>query len=202
MPQTARTESADALNSPSCWPSIKFQAPTQQNESSGTREKEQSMKGNKKVIEYLNKALRHELTAVNQYWLHYRLLDNWGYKVLAETWRKESIEEMQHADNLIQRIIFLDGSPNMQTLESLHIGKTVKAVLDSDLQAELSARSLYAEAATHCHSVKDYVTRDLFEQLMHDEEEHIDFLEIQIELVARIGLDLYAQHHIGEFDEN
>ena len=88
---------------------------------------------------------------MNQYWLHYRLLDNWGYKALAETWRKESIEEMQHADKLIERIIFLEGSPNMQTLESLHIGKTVKAVLDSDLQAELSARSLYAEAATHCH---------------------------------------------------
>src|SRR5882757_5250709 len=165
-------------------------------------EQEQSMKGDQKVIEYLNRALRHELTAVNQYWLHYRMLDNWGYKVLAKTWRKESIEEMQHADKLIQRIIFLDGSPNMQTLESLHIGKTVKAVLDSDLQAELSARSLFAEAATHCHQVKDHVTRDLFEQLMHDEEEHIDFLEIQIELVARIGLDLYAQHHIGEFDEN
>jgi bacterioferritin len=90
----------------------------------------------------------------------------------------------------------------MQTLESLHIGKTVKAVLDSDLQAELSAHSLYAEAATHCHSVKDYVTRDLFEQLMHDEEEHIDFLETQIELVARIGLELYAQRHIGELDED
>jgi len=122
MPQTARTESADALNSPSWRPNIKFQAPTQQNDSSVTREKEQSIKSDKKVIEYLNKALRHELTAVNQYWLHYRLLDNWGYKVLAKTWRKESIEEMQHADNLIQRIIFLDGSPNMQTLESLHIG--------------------------------------------------------------------------------
>src|SRR6267378_1548349 len=202
MPQTARTESADALNSRSCWPNIKFQAPTQQNDSSGTRKKEQSMKGDIKVIEYLNKALRHELTAVNQYWLHYRLLDNWGYKVLAKTWRKESIEEMQHADMLIERIIFLDGVPNMQTLESLHIGKTVKAVLDSDLQAELSARSLYAESATHCHSVKDYVTRDLFEQLMHDEEEHIDFLEIQIELVATIGLELYAQRHIGELDND
>ena len=160
------------------------------------------MKGDKKVIEYLNKALRHELTAVNQYWLHYRLLDNWGYKVLAKTWRKESIEEMQHADKLIERVIFLDGSPNMQTLESLHIGKTVKAVLDSDLQAELSAHSLYAEAATLCHSVKDYVTRDLFEQLMHDEEEHIDFLETQIELVARIGHELYSQRHIGELGED
>ena len=160
------------------------------------------MQGDKKVIEYLNKALRHELTAVNQYWLHYRLLDNWGYKVLAKTWRKESIEEMQHADKLIERIIFLDGSPNMQTLESLHIGKTVKAVLDSDLQAELSAHSLYAEAATHCHSVKDYVTRDLFEQLMHDEEEHIDFLETQIVLVERIGPELYSQRHIGELGED
>jgi len=170
----------------------------------GTRrgEKEQSMKGDQQAIEYLNKALRHELTAVNQYWLHYRLLDNWGYKVLAKTWRKESIEEMQHADKLIERIIFLDGSPNMQTLESLHIGKTVKAVLESDLHAELSAHTLYAEAATHCHSVKDYVTRDLFEQLMHDEEEHIDFLETQTELVARIGLELYAQRHIGEPDED
>jgi len=90
----------------------------------------------------------------------------------------------------------------MQTLESLHIGKTVKVVLDNDLQAELSAHSLYAEAATHCHSVKDYVTRDLFEQLMHDEEEHVDFLETQIELVARIGLELYAQRHIGKLDED
>jgi bacterioferritin len=95
------------------------------------------MKGDKKAIEYLNKALRHELTAVNQYWLHYRLLDNWGYKVLAKRWRKESIEEMQHADKLIERIIFLDGSPNMQTLESLHIGKTVKAVLDSRLASRI-----------------------------------------------------------------
>jgi bacterioferritin len=159
------------------------------------------MNGDRGVIEYLNKALRHELTAVNQYWLHYRLLDSWGYKVLARTWRKESIEEMQHADKLIERIIFLDGSPNMQTLESLHIGKTVKAVLDNDLQAELSARALYAEAATHCHSVADYVTRDLFEQLMHDEEGHIDFLETQGDLVARIGLELYAQRNIGELDE-
>ena len=159
------------------------------------------MKGNAKVIEYLNKALRHELTAVNQYWLHYRLLDNWGYKVLASQWRKESIEEMQHADRLIQRIIFLDGKPNMQTLESLRIGQTVKEVLDRDLQAETEARALYEEAATHCHSVKDYVTRGLFEQLMQDEEHHIDFLEIQLDLVAKLGLELYAQHHIGDLDE-
>jgi bacterioferritin len=160
------------------------------------------MKGNPKVIDYLNKALRHELTAVNQYWLHYRLLDNWGYKALAKQWRKESIEEMQHADKLIERIIFLDGNPNMQTLDSLRIGQTVKEVLDRDLQAETEARALYAEAATHCHSVKDYVTRGLFEQLMHDEEHHIDFLETQIDLVARLGLKLYAQRHIGEIEES
>ena len=160
------------------------------------------MKGNPKVVDYLNKALRHELTAVNQYWLHYRLLDNWGYKVLANQWRKESIEEMRHADKLIERIIFLDGNPNMQTLESLRIGQTVKEVLDRDLQAEMEARALYEEAATHCHSVKDYVTRELFEQLMHDEEHHIDFLETQIDLVAKLGLELYAQHQIGELDES
>jgi bacterioferritin len=159
------------------------------------------MKGDTKVIDYLNKALRHELTAVNQYWLHYRLLDNWGYKSLAKQWRKEAIEEMQHADKLIERIIFLDGFPNMQTLESLHIGQTVKEVLDRDLQAEMSARTLYEEAATYCHSAKDYVTRDLFEKLMADEEHHIDFLETQLDLVAKLGLELYAQHHIGEMGE-
>jgi bacterioferritin len=109
---------------------------------------------------------------------------------------------MWHADKLIERIIFLDGAPNMQTLDSLHIGKTVKAVLDHDLRDELSAHALYAEAATHCHSIKDYVTRDLFEQLLHDEERHIDFLETQIDLVAKIGLELYAQRHIGELGDD
>jgi bacterioferritin len=159
------------------------------------------MKGEPKDIEYFNKALRHELTAINQYWLHYRMLGNWGYKALAKQWRKESIEEMEHADKLVDRIIFLDGFPNMQVLDPLHIGQTVKEVLDCDLKAELSARALYEEAATHCHSVKDYVTRDLFEKLMADEESHIDFLETQLDLVAKLGLELYAQHHIGELEE-
>jgi bacterioferritin len=159
------------------------------------------MQGEPRVIEYLNKALRHELTAVNQYWLHYRLLDNWGYKDLAKQWRKESIEEMEHADKLIDRIIFLDGFPNMQVLDPLHIGQNVKEVLDCDLAAEMHARELYQEAATHCHSVKDYVTRDLFEKLMSDEEHHIDFLETQIDLVDKLGVQLYAQHHIGEMGE-
>ncbi len=133
------------------------------------------MKGDARVIEYLNRGLRHELAAINQYWLHYRLLDNWGYQALAKKWRKELIEEMQHADKIIERIIFLDGFPNMQVIDPLHIGQNVKEVLDCDLAAEMSARALYQEAATHCHAVKDYVTRDLFEKLMHDEEEHIDF---------------------------
>ena len=160
------------------------------------------MQGDARVIEFLNKALRHELTAVNQYWLHYRLLDNWGYKALAKTWRKESIEEMRHADNLVERIVFLDGFPNMQVLDPLHIGQTVKEVLDCDLELEMAARALYQEAATHCHSVKDYVSRDLFEKLMADEEHHIDFLETQLDLVAKLGLELYAQHHIGELGED
>jgi bacterioferritin len=160
------------------------------------------MKGDPGVIDFLNKGLRHELTAINQYWLHYRLLGNWGYQALAKQWRKESIEEMQHADKIVDRIIFLDGFPNMQVLDPLHIGQNVKEVLDCDLVAEMSARALYQEAATHCHGVKDYVTRDLFEQLMRDEEDHIDFLETQLELVAKLGLQLYAQHHIGELDDS
>jgi bacterioferritin len=159
------------------------------------------MQGDPRVIEYLNRGLRHELAAINQYWLHYRLLENWGYRSLARKWRGESMEEMRHADRIVQRIIFLDGFPNMQVIDPLHIGQNVKEVLDCDLAAEMSARALYQEAATHCHGVKDYVTRDLFEELMHDEEEHIDFLETQLDLVAKLGLELYAQHHIGELEE-
>jgi bacterioferritin len=121
------------------------------------------MKGEPGVIDFLNKALRHELTAINQYWLHYRLLDNWGYKVLGKQWRKESIEEMEHADKLVDRIIFLDGFPNMQVLDPLHIGQNVKEVLDCDLAAEMSARALYEEAATHCHSVRLRVPRPVRE---------------------------------------
>jgi bacterioferritin len=156
------------------------------------------MRGDTTVIEYLNKALRSELTAVNQYWLHYRLLENWGYNDLAKKWRKESIEEMEHADKLVHRIIFLDGFPNMQVLDPLRIGQNVREVLDCDLATEMAARALYEEAATHCHGVRDYVSRDLFEDLMKDEEEHIDFLETQISLVNQLGPELYAQHHIGK----
>ena len=159
------------------------------------------MQGDPRVIEYLNRGLRHELTAINQYWLHYRLLENWGYQVLAKKWRKESIEEMEHADKLVHRIIFLDGFPNMQVLDPLHIGQTVKEVLDCDLAAEMSARALYQEAATYSHGAKDYVTRDLFEKLMHDEEEHIDFLETQIGLIAKIGIENYIQLQSGAAEE-
>jgi bacterioferritin len=160
------------------------------------------MKGDAKVIEYLNRGLRSELTAISQYWLHYRLLDNWGLKDLAKTWRKESIEEMEHADKLTDRIIFLDGFPNMQVLDPLHIGQNVKEVLEADLAAEIGARALYQEAATYCHSVKDYVSRDLFEGLMKDEEHHIDFLETQIDLSKKIGIELYQASHIGELDHD
>jgi len=160
------------------------------------------MKGDVKVIEYLNRGLRSELTAVSQYWLHYRLLENWGYMSLAKKWREESIEEMRHADRFTQRIIFLDGFPNMQVLDPLHIGQTVKEVLASDLEAEIKARTLYQEAATYCQGAKDYVTRDLFEDLMSDEEDHIDFLETQHTLVEQIGIELYSQHHIGERGES
>jgi bacterioferritin len=162
------------------------------------------MQGDAKVIDYLNKALRHELTAVNQYWLHYRLLNNWGLLDMAKVWRKESIEEMQHADRITDRIIFLDGFPNMQVLDPLRIGQDVREIIECDLAAEMSARDLYQEAATHCHGVKDYVTRDLFEGLMKDEEHHIDFLETQLDLIKRIGLELYTQSHVGglEGDEH
>ena len=158
------------------------------------------MKGDAKVVEYLNKALRHELTAINQYWLHYRLLDNWGLKDLAKKWRKESIEEMEHADKITERIIFLDGFPNMQVIDPLHIGQNVKEVLDCDLKAEISARTLYEEAATHCHGVRDYVSRDLLRRILANEEEHIDFLDRQDRRLVQRLLD--DRRRSGEREEN
>ena len=158
------------------------------------------MKGDAKVIEYLNKGLRSELTAINQYWLHFRQLNHWGYKDLAKKWREESIEEMHHADRFVDRILFLDGFPNLQVLDPLRIGQNVKEILECDLAAEVSARTLYQEAATYCHSVKDYVSRDLFEDLMKDEEGHIDFLETQLDLVKDLGVQLYSQKHVGNIE--
>mgnify|MGYP001282456570 FL=1 len=159
------------------------------------------MKGDAKVIEYLNRGLRSELTAVNQYWLHYRMLDNWGLKDLAKKWREESIEEMHHADKFIDRILFLEGHPNLQVLDPLRIGQSVKEVIECDLAAEIDARALYQEAATYCRSVKDYPSKDLFEELMADEEGHIDFLETQLELIGKLGEQLYSQHHIGKLED-
>ncbi|MCC5979348.1 MAG: bacterioferritin [Salinarimonas sp.] len=155
------------------------------------------MKGDKKVIEYLNRGLRSELTAVNQYWLHYRILDDWGFKDLAQFWRKESIEEMQHADKFVERILFLEGFPNLQELDPLRIGQSIEEILDCDLAAEVEARSLYLEAANYCDSVSDRVSKNLFEELAADEEGHIDFLETQKELIKQVGVQLYAQKHIG-----
>lgn len=151
------------------------------------------MKGDPKVIEYLNKALRHELTAVSQYWLHYRLQDDWGLGSMAKKSREESIEEMEHADSLIERILFLGGHPNLQKLDPLRIGQTPKETLECDLAAEESARALYKEARDVCSDAGDYVTMKLFESLMADEEGHIDFLETQLDLHDRIGAENYAQ---------
>ena len=145
------------------------------------------MKGDAKVIEYLNAALRSELTAVSQYWLHFRLQEDWGYGHIADKSRAESIEEMHHADKLITRIIFLGGHPNLQKLDALRIGETLKETMEADLAGEHDARSLYIEARDHCEAVKDYVSKDLFEDLIADEEGHIDFLETQIELHDRLG---------------
>ena len=145
------------------------------------------MKGDAKVIEYLNAALRSELTAVSQYWLHYRLQEDWGYGRIAAKSRAESIEEMHHADKMIARIIFLGGHPNLQKLDPLRIGQTLRETLEADLAAEHDARTLYIEARDHCEAVKDYVTKALFEELITDEEGHIDFLETQIDLFDRLG---------------
>jgi bacterioferritin len=150
------------------------------------------MKGDKKVIDYLNAALRSELTAVSQYWLHYRLQDDWGYGRIANKSRAESVEEMHHADRLITRIIFLEGHPNLQKLDSLRIGQTLRETMECDLAAEHDARTLYIEARDHCEKVGDYVTKALFESLIADEEGHIDFLETQLGLHDRLGAEKFG----------
>ena len=159
------------------------------------------MKGNDKVIEYLNKALKHELAAVNQYWLHYRLLDDWGFTKLAAKERAESIEEMEHADKLVARIIFLEGHPNMQTLDPLMIGESLTEVLECDLKAEHHAQALYAEAREVCRDAKDYVSMGIFEDLLEDEEEHIDFIETQLALIKTIGIENYGTLQSGAANE-
>ena len=159
------------------------------------------MKGSDKVVDYLNRALKHELTASSQFWLHYRLLDDWGYSKMAGKWREESIEEMEHADQLIVRIIFLEGHPNLQHLNPLMIGENIREVLDADLRAEYEARGLYREARDVCRAEGDYVSTALFEKLIADEEGHIDFLETQIDLCETLGVEKYALLNASPADE-
>ncbi len=151
------------------------------------------MKGDAQVIEFLNKALLNELTAINQYWLHYRMLDNWGVKKLADYERHESIDEMKHADKLADRILFLEGLPNFQAIGRLHVGENVEEILKADLATEHEAIPLLREAVAHCETVRDYVSRDLFAEILGNEEEHVDFLEKQFEMIARMGLQNYIQ---------
>lgn len=159
------------------------------------------MKGDVKVIDYLNRAIRAELTAVSQYWLHYRLQEDWGLGHMAKKSREESIEEMQHADKLIARVIFLEGHPNLQKLDPLRIGQTPRETLDCDLAAEQEARALYKEAREYCSQAGDFVTMKLFETLLADEEGHIDFLETQIDLYEKLGAERYAQLNALPMDQ-
>ena len=151
------------------------------------------MQGDEQVIDFLNKALLNELTAINQYWLHYRMLDNWGVKKLAEYERHESIDEMKHADKLADRVLFLEGLPNFQAIGRLRIGENVEEILKADLATEHEAIPLLKEAIAHCEAVRDYVSRDLFAEILSNEEEHVDFLEKQFEMIKRMGLPNYVQ---------
>ena len=151
------------------------------------------MKGNPTVVALLNEALKAELTAINQYWLHYRMLDNWGVTKLAAHERHESIDEMKHADRFAERILFLDGLPNFQALGSLRIGESVEEILHADLAAEHEAVDMYRAAVATCEEQRDYVSRDLFAEVLKDEEGHVDFLETQFELIRQMGLQNYIQ---------
>jgi bacterioferritin len=159
------------------------------------------MKGDPKVIEFLNETLKNELTAVNQYWLHYRLLDNKGVKKLAAFERSESIDEMKHADKLADRILYLDGLPNFQALGRLRVGESVEEILHADHELEIEAVAQLKNAIAHCESVRDYASRDLFTEILDNEEEHVDTLEKQFELIGQIGILNYIQlqsEHVEE----
>jgi bacterioferritin len=151
------------------------------------------MKGDDRVIQHLNEALRNELTAVNQYWLHYRLFDNWGIARLAQFERRESIDEMKHADQLAARILFLGGLPNFQMLGRLRIGETVEEILQADLDLEHEAVAQLKGAIADCEAIQDYVSRELFVSILESEEEHIDTIEQQFDMIARMGIQNYVQ---------
>ena len=156
------------------------------------------MKGDATVIEFLNKVLYNELTAINQYFLHYRMFKDWGYKELAEHEYKESIEEMKHADKVIERILFLDGLPNLQRLGKLRIGENAIECLRGDLELEYEALKDLREGIAHSEGIADFVSRDLFKNILHDEEEHIDWLETQFSLMTDIGNERYLLSKVGE----
>ena len=156
------------------------------------------MKGDPKVIAHLNKVLRNELTAINQYFLHSRMFDNWGLGKLAKHSHHESVDEMKHADALIKRILFLEGLPNLQDLDKLLIGETVVEILECDLALERKAHPDLKAAIADCEKIGDYVSRELFEDILESEEEHIDWLETQLQLIERVGLPNYCQSHMQE----
>ena len=159
------------------------------------------MKGDAKVLDFLNQALKNELTSINQYFLHARMLDNWGMERLGKIEYDESIDEMKHADRLIQRILFLDGLPNLQDLGKLLIGEDVQEILECDLKREMGAHPLYQTAIAYCESVKDFVTREILVYIQKSEEEHIDFIEEQLGLIEKMGLPNYVQSATGELKD-